>query len=62
MWVEKPKEHHVCEKYYIWNPATGSWENSGYATSFIEDSVITFDEIIEETKQNIYNKNYSNKF
>ena len=36
---------------YIWNPATCSCENGKYLVSITDDdSVITCDEIIEETK------------
>ena len=38
------------KKYYVWNPATSSCENGKYLVSFIDDSVITCDEIIEEIK------------
>ena len=61
----KCKKHHLCEKDYIWNPATGSCENGKYLASIIDDSVITCDEIIdadmetksheEETKTNTKN-------
>ena len=40
----------MCEKDYIWNPATCSCENGKYLASIIDDSVITCDEITEETK------------
>ena len=40
------KKHNICEKHYIWNPATCSTENGKYLTSIIENSVITCDEII----------------
>ena len=50
------KKHHICEKYYIWNPATCSCGNEKYLASLTNDSVITYDEIIEETK------NYFDKF
>ena len=40
----------MFEKYYIWNPATCSCEDSKYVGSIINDSVITYDEVIEETK------------
>ena len=43
------KKSHVCEKDYIWNPATRSCENGKYLASITDDSVITCDEIIEET-------------
>ena len=47
------EKHRVCEKDFIWNPATCSCENGKYywrLTSIIDDSVITCDRIIEETK------------
>ena len=43
------KKNHICEKYYIWNPATCSCENGKYLASISDDSVITCYEIIEET-------------
>ena len=47
------KKHHVCDKDYIWNPLTCSCENGKYLPSVIDDSVITYDEIINaETKLN----------
>ena len=46
------KKHHICEKDYIWNPATCSYKNGKYLASIIDDSMITCDEIIDakETK------------
>ena len=44
------KKHHICERDYIWNPATCSCENGKYLASIIDDSVIKCDEIVEETK------------
>ena len=41
-------KHLISEKDYIWNPATCSLENGKYLASIMDDSVITFDEIIEE--------------
>ena len=43
----KCKKCHVCEKNYIWNPATYSCENGKYLASITDDSAITCDEIIE---------------
>ena len=40
----------MCEKDYIWNPATCSCENGKYVGSIIDDSVIMHDEIINMTK------------
>ena len=36
-----------CKKGYVWNPATCSHKNGKYLASIMNDSVITFDEIIE---------------
>ena len=44
------KKHHIFEKDYIWNPTTSSCENVKHLASVIDDSVITCDEIKEETK------------
>ena len=46
---ENLEKHRVCEKDYIWNPATCSCENGKYIANIIDDSVITCDEIIGET-------------
>ena len=35
-----PKEHNVCRKDYIWNPATCSCENAKYSGSIIDGLVI----------------------
>ena len=59
------KKHHICEKVYIWNPAT--CENSKHLASIIDDSVITSDKIIgAEAKSydkvtNTVLKNFSEK-
>ena len=50
------KRHHVCEKYYIWNPSTCTWENGKYLASIMDDSAITCNEIIAIRRKN---KNYS---
>ena len=48
------KKHHICEKDYVWNPATCSCENGKYLASIMDDSAIICDEVIksydEETK------------
>ena len=49
------KKRHACEKHYIWNPASCSCENRKYLASVMDDSAITFDEIIDadvEAKSN----------
>ena len=47
--TNRAKKHRICEKDYIWNPATCSCEKRKYLPSIIDDSVITYDKIIEET-------------
>ena len=42
--------HDVCEKYFVWNPATCTCKNGKYLASIIDDSVITCDELIETPK------------
>ena len=54
--VKTKKKHRVCKKDYIWNPASCSCESGKYSTSIIDDSVITFDEIIEATKAINFNE------
>ena len=46
---ENPKNHDVCEKDYIGNPATSSCENGKYLASIVKNLVVTCDEIIVET-------------
>ena len=41
---ENLKEHHVCKKYHIWNPA------ANYSASIIDDSVVKCDKIIDTTR------------
>ena len=40
----------MCKGDYIWNPATCSCRNGKYLGSTTDDTVIKWDEIIEETK------------
>ena len=47
---KNPKDYYECEKDYICNPATGICENGRYAGSVTDNSVITCDEIRDETK------------
>ena len=37
----------VCEKYYIWSPASCSCQSGKYLASIIDDSAITCDEIMD---------------
>ena len=39
------KEHNAFERDYIQNPSTCICKNGEYLASFIDDSVITYDEI-----------------
>ena len=41
------KQHNICEKDYIWNPAACSCENCKYLTNTMDDSVVMCDEIVE---------------
>ena len=45
------KEHHVCKKHYIWNPATYSCENFKYVGNIIDNSVITCEKVINITSK-----------
>ena len=42
----------MCEKDYIWNPTSCSCENGQYLANTIDDSVMSCDDIIEETNCN----------
>ena len=46
----KIEKHCVHRKNYIWNPDTYSCEKSKYVGSTIDDSMITSDKIMEETR------------
>ena len=43
-------KHHVCKKYYIWNPSACTCKNGKHLRSIIGDSVILYDEIIKVAK------------
>ena len=47
----KFKKRHVCEKDYVWNPATSNCENGKYLASITNDSVIIYDKIIESYEE-----------
>ena len=38
---------HVCEKDYVWNPATCNYENGKYLASIKDESIIISDEVIK---------------
>ena len=44
---EDPKEHNACEKDFISNPATCSFENGKCLKSIVNNSVITCNEITD---------------
>ena len=54
------KKCHVCEKDYIWNPATCICKNGIYTASIIDNSAIMCDEILETYDKET--KNISTKF
>ena len=41
------KKRQVCEKDYVWNPATCNCENGKYLESIMDDSAIICDDIVE---------------
>ena len=41
------KKRHVCEKHYVWNPATCCWENGKYLASIMDDSGIMCAEVTQ---------------
>ena len=41
------KKRHLCEKDYVWNPATCNCENGKYLASTINDSAIICDDVID---------------
>ena len=45
--------HHICEKDYVWKPATCNCENGKYLASIIDDSAIICDEVIESYHEEI---------
>ena len=44
----KCKKRHVCEKGYVWNPATCNCKNEKYLASIMDDLTIMCDEIIDD--------------
>ena len=49
------KKHKVCEKDYVWNPATCNYENGKYLSSIMDDSMIIYYEITN-IKETIFNE------
>ena len=47
------KKIYVCEKDYVWNPATCNCENGKYLASIMDDSTIICDEVIESYDEKI---------
>ena len=58
--IKTKKKHRLYKKDYIWNPPTCSCENGKYLARINNDSVITCDEIKEETKTVATNFNEKN--
>ena len=54
------KKRHVCEKYYVWNPAKCNCKNRKYLASIMDNPVITCEKIIEETIPTNLNQNRAN--
>ena len=52
------KERHVCEKDYVWNPATCYCENGKYLANIMDDSAITCD---EDTEAMLYDETNFNE-
>ena len=48
------KKHSICEKYYIWNPATCSCKNGKYLANITSNSVITSDEIMDRNTKSYH--------
>ena len=44
---------YVCEKDSVWNPATCICENGKYLTSIMNDSTISFEEVIKSYHEEI---------
>ena len=44
---------HLCEKDYVWNPATCNCENEKYLASIMDDSTIICDEVIKSCDEEI---------
>ena len=44
---------HICEKDYVWNPATCNCENGKYFASIMDDSMIVCDEFIRSYDEEI---------
>ena len=51
----------LCEKDYVWNPATCNYENGKELTSIKNDSAIICDEIVNVKETNFNEKNITCK-
>ena len=47
------KNIHVCEKDYVWNTATCICENGKYLASIMDDSTISFEEVVKSYHEEI---------
>ena len=50
------KKHYICEKDYVWKPATCNSENGKHLASIMDDSMINCDKNIHEKKANFNGK------
>ena len=48
----------MCEKDYVWNPATYNCENGKYIASILDDSAIKCDETIDLYNEDVEAKSY----
>ena len=51
--VDVSVKNNICEKDYVWNPASCNCQNGKYLTNIMDDSVMTCDEVIESYDQEI---------
>ena len=51
------KNYSIWDKYYVWNLSTCSCENGKYLANIMDDSKITFYEIIDVKETNFNKKN-----
>ena len=52
-WNKNKKKHHICEKDYVWDPATCNCENKKYLASIMDDSWVICDEVVESYNEEI---------
>ena len=55
------KRPHICEKDYVWNPATCNCENGKYLASMMDDSAIICYEVIDADAESHGETNFNEK-